>query len=173
MKRGIFMSFTDKVKDCVRIANQAVDFAKNLKKEGKEFHIDEFWAVGTSYYTADLKKVLKQNKEFKSSAGTIVKNGHAGYKIFQYEYLDKPAKLIPEPKNEHDKNAVMVTIDGKKVGYIKREECSAVKDILKGKSIEYINAFVTGGKYKVVSVNKDVFEDENGFTVRIKIGYYK
>lgn len=167
------MNITDKVKDFVRVTNQAIDFVKNTKNEEKEFHEDEFFVTGTSYYTGNFKKILKPNKEFKSFSGTILKNGHAGRRIFQYEYLDKAAKLIPEPKNKHDKNAIMVTISGKQVGYIKREDCSSIKSILTGKSIEYINAFVTGGKYKIVFENKEVFEDENGFTVRLKIGYYK
>jgi HIRAN domain len=37
----------------------------------------------------------------------------------------KTAQLTPEPGNAHDKNAVMVTIDGLKVGYLSRRQALA------------------------------------------------
>lgn len=32
------------------------------------------------------------------------------------------AELVPEPTNTHDKNAIMVKIDGRKVGYLSRQD---------------------------------------------------
>lgn len=167
------MGLADKVKAGVQKANEIADAVKNARISGKEFHEEIFFATGTGYYEKDIHKVLKPNPEYKSFAGTIVKNGHAGKKIYQYDCMDKSAKLIPEPKNQHDPNAVMVKIDGHLVGYIKREECSHIKDILKNGYVEYINAFVSGGKHKIVSLNKDVESLESGFKIRITIGYYK
>ena len=78
--------------------------------------------------------------------------------------------MVPEPRNEYDKNAVAVMVKGKKVGYIKAEECLEAKDILK-KSIQYITVFISGGKYKIVSESKNVFESDNLFSVRVNIKY--
>ena len=103
----------------------------------------------------------------------MIKNGHAGKKIYEYNYLDTNATLVPEPTNPHDKNAIKVCINNQLVGYIKREETSIVSSILSNAYIEYIRAFVSGGKYKIISMNKDVFTDNNGFSVRINIGYYQ
>lgn len=167
------MGIIDKLKDIADTAVKVSDVIKSSRTDGKQFHDDVFYATGTAYYPDSFKKILKSNKEYKSFPGTIVKNGHAGKRIYEYLYLDTKAKLVPEPTNKHDKNAVKVCIAGKTVGYIKREETLAVKDILKKAQIEYIRAFVSGGKYKIVSLNKDVSDIEDGFSVRINIGYYR
>lgn len=167
------MGFTDKLKDIANTANKIANSLKNAKTESKEFSEEVFYVVGTAYYKDNIKKIMKPNKEYKSQTKTIIKNGHVGQKIFQYLYLDTPAELIPEPQNEHDKNAVKVCIDGKLVGYIKREETLKIKKLLKTAEIKYINALVTGGKYKIIFLNDDVFKDENNFIIRLKIGYYK
>lgn len=167
------MGFFNKLKDIADTAVKVSGVIKSAKTDGRQFHDDVFYATGTTYYPDSFKKILKSNKEYKSFPGTIVKNGHAGKRIYEYLYLDTKAKLVPEPTNKHDKNAVKVCIDGKTVGYIKREETLAVKDILKKTQIEYIRAFVSGGKYKIVSLNKDVSDIEDGFSVRINIGYYR
>lgn len=167
------MGFFDKLKGIADTAAKVSDAIKSSKTDGKQFHDDVFYATGTSYYPDSFKKILKPNKEYKSFPGTIVKNGHAGKKIYEYLYLDTKAKLVPEPTNKHDKNAVKVSIDGKTVGYIKREETLVVKDILKNAQIEYIRAFVSGGKYKIVSLNKNISNVEDGYSVRINVGYYR
>lgn len=41
------------------------------------------------------------------------------------------AVLAPEPENPHDANAVLVTIDGHKVGYLPRAEAAAYGPMLK------------------------------------------
>lgn len=167
------MGFLDKLKDITNTTVKVADVIKNSKADSKQFHDDVFYVTGTSYYPDSFKKILKSNKEYKSFPGTIVKNGHAGKKIYEFLYLDTKAKLIPEPTNKHDKNAIKVCIDGKTVGYIKREETGIVKNILNETRVEYIRAFVSGGKYKIVSINKDVSDTEDGFSVRLNIGYYR
>ena len=37
------------------------------------------------------------------------------------------ARLLPEPTNDHDKNAIRITIDGHTVGYLSREDAAAYK----------------------------------------------
>lgn len=167
------MGFFDKLKDIADTAAKVSDVIKSAKTDGKQFHDDVFYATGTAYYPDSFKKILKLNKEHKSFPGTIIKNGHAGKRIYEYLYLDTKAKLVPEPTNKYDKNAVKVCVDGKTVGYIKREETGVIRDILKKTQIEYIRAFVSGGKYKIVSLNKEVTNVEEGFSVRINIGYYR
>ncbi len=80
-------------------------------------------------------------------------------------------KLIPEPKNEYDKNAVMVQIAGEKVGYISRSDNIHVKLILGTREIKYISGFISGGKYKVASEDKHLSHDEDHLSISIKIGY--
>ena len=167
------MGLSGKIKAGIEIVGSIADAVKSARMNGKEYYEDVFFSAGSSYYTKDIQKVMKPNLEYLSLPGAIVKNGHAGRKIFQYNCADKSAKLIPDPKNAHDKNAIMIKVDGHLVGYIKREECPHVKSILENGHIEYINVFISGGKYKIVSANKNIQNFEIGYTVRVTVGYFK
>ncbi len=48
---------------------------------------------------------------------------------------------MPEPDNEHDPDAIMVTVDGRHVGYIARRNQRSLKRVLKA---------CNGGLYAVV-----------------------
>ena len=64
--------------------------------------------AGTSYRQKELRKI----------AGKKTEDG-----------FDLPvvAALVPEPSNEHDRNAVSVQIDGTLVGYLSRETAAQVQ----------------------------------------------
>lgn len=142
-----------------------------LNPEPRTLKTEEFTVVGLSYYEENIMKLATSNKEYKNKAKTIIENGNTGKKIFQYNFINKPVKLIPEPKNPHDKNAVQVIIAGELVGYIPKEDNKHIKDILSKHEIKYISSFISGGKYKIVSLNEDIYKDEYNIRINIKIGY--
>lgn len=148
------------------------DFLKKKEEPPtRTLKTEEFTAVGINYYEENIKKLAVCNEDWKSRTATIVKNGKAWQKIFRYNFINKPVKLVPEPKNKADKNAVQVIIAGELVGYISREENVHVKDILSKHEVKYISAFISGGEYKVVSENGDMFKDSYSIKVNVKIGY--
>ena len=57
------------------------------------------------------------------------------------------AALVLEPTNKHDRNAVMVQIDGYLVGYLSRPHAASLSDILTRKGLEgaQANAVIVGG----------------------------
>jgi HIRAN domain len=58
--------------------------------------------------------------------------------------LECEADLIPERNNRHDNNAVMVEIDGLKVGYLFREDARVYKSMI-GNQPSFCNAIIVGG----------------------------
>lgn len=132
---------------------------------------EEFVVVGTNYYENNIKKLAVLNKDWKSQTTILIKDGKTGAKIFRYDFVNKPVKLIPEPKNKHDKNAVQVTIAGELVGYISRDENIHVKNILSKHEIKYISSFISGGEYKVISENGDICKGDYSIKINVKIGY--
>lgn len=82
-------------------------------------------------------------------------------KIYRYNYINKPIKLVYEPENENDPNAIMILIAGEKVGYVFADETARIKDILENHEVKYISAFVHGGEYKVVNESKTAKLSEN------------
>ena len=52
------------------------------------------------------------------------------------EYIGK-CKLVPEPDNKHDPNAIKVIIKGRPIGYVPADKCLEVRGLIeKAKEIE-------------------------------------
>jgi HIRAN domain len=103
--------------------------------------------VGESRYQEALSMIT----------GGKTKDGHE----FECE-----AKLIREPDNRFDPNAVFVTIDGMKVGYLSREHAVTMAAIFKehGLAEARADAVIVGGWKR-----KNRTEDEGNFGVRLDI----
>ena len=144
---------------------------KKSENTTKALKTKDFFVVGTYYHQNEISKLAVANKDYKSKANTLIEQEKTMQRIFQYTFINKPVKLVPEPNNKHDKNAVKVIIAGEHVGYIKREECSQVKNILNNKEIKYISAFISGGKYKIVNNDGSIEKDELDISINIRIAY--
>ncbi len=68
--------------------------------------------VGESHYKAALQKVLGR------------------LRVFEDREVEVEAKLVPEPQNRHDRNAVAVQIDDAVVGYLSRDDALAWRPVL-------------------------------------------
>lgn len=153
------------------------DFIKNSvslassEPEPRTLKTVDYVVAGTQYYLKNINKLAVSNKDYKSAAKNIIESGQTMTPIFQYTFVDRPVKLEPEPANTHDKNAVKVIIAGEHVGYIPATSCIEVKTILKKNEIKYISAYITGGKYKLISANGDIEKSENDIKIKIRIGY--
>lgn len=149
------------------LARTSPDLNVNSSKLKEEI----LYVVGVQHYENNLKKLACPNPDYRKAGKTLSAEDKCMKKIFQYSYINKPVKLIPEPENLHDSNAVMVQIAGEKIGYISRDENQHVKQILSNHDIKFISSFISGGKYKVVSENGDAEKFENSISVKVKIGY--
>lgn len=134
-------------------------------------HKEDFYVVGVNYCTENIMKLSTAEPDWKTSAKKIVEDGKAGQKIFRYSFVNKPVKLIPEPGNANDKNAVIVQIAGEKVGYISRDDNVHVLEILQKGSIKYITASIRGGEYKVVSLDGTSIKQDEGIHINVRIAY--
>ena len=136
-----------------------------------QYHEEVFFVAGPHYYEDNIRKLACRNPDYRYGAKRNISDGLVMRKIFQYTYINKPVKLIPEPDNPHDRNAVMVLIAGEKVGYIPADATLHVKRILTACDVKFISSFISGGKYKIVSNNGDVEKLESNIKIKIKIGY--
>lgn len=129
----------------------------------------ELPVVGVNYYLDNLASLVSEGADYKRSAAQIIKAGHAGKRLFQYYYPSEPVRVVPEPQNKLDKNAMYIELAGKKVGYIARTDTDTVRSILRDNPQAELSAFVGGGKYKVVSLDGDVETMENTLHITLKI----
>lgn len=149
---------------CKKSLSQPADAVRALKEEN-------FHAAGVSYYESNIRKLANTNPDWTAPVTQIIKTGKAGKRIYKDHYVNKPVKLVPEPENPHDKDAIAVIIAGELVGYISREDNTQVKDILDNREIKSISGFIGGGEYKIVGEDGDVIMGEYGFSVNVRIKY--
>lgn len=113
--------------------------------------------TGTQYYLEGIKSLMDENPDFSLSKKELAESYEPGDWVPQYESTATHVELIPEPDNEHDKNAVRCEINGVQVGYVKKGSCSHVKNLLKSPDFKGIvlEKFYCG---KV----KKIYEDDEG-----------
>lgn len=139
----------------------------------RKLTVEEFYAAGVTYYTENILKLSNYNEDYRKRSTTIANSELAGQKVFKYKsFVNKPVKLIPEPQNEYDKNAVIIQIAGEKVGYISSDENEHVLWIINNCEVKYISSSISGGAYKIVAADGEMFKfDDEEFSVRCRIGY--
>lgn len=153
------------------------DVFKNITKRDvssgapQKLTTEDFRVAGVNYYQGNVEKLACCNPEWKDKNATIVNNGNSGKKIYRYNYINKPVKLLEEPTNPHDKDAIRVVIAGELVGYIPRENCPHVKEILGRHEIKYISSFIYGGQYKVIYDAKNAVKQDSDIAINIRIAY--
>ena len=132
---------------------------------------EAFDIAGVSYYLDNLQKLACANPDYRKRGKTLAEEGQAGKRIYRYNYVYKPVKLILEDKNPHDRYAVMVQIAGEKVGYISQDQNRHVREILSKHEVKFISARISGGEYKVIAENGDTEKDSKRNYITVKIAY--
>ena len=132
---------------------------------------EDFFVVGTPYYQKNIKLLACTTDEWKLTGKSAIESGLLGKKIFHYTYVNKPVKLVLEPDNPEDKNAIAVYIAGEKVGHISREDNIHVAQILNHKSVKYITSRISGGEYKVVSSDEKFIRVDGSVRITVRIAY--
>lgn len=140
-------------------------------KQTRSYTEEVFTIVGIHYYEKNLKELRLANPDYRKSAKTLIKEGKVGRRIYHWNYIKKPVKLIPEPNNPHDKNAVAVYIAGELVGYISRDDNIHVKEILTKYNIKFISSAIKGGEFKIACSDETFTKSDFGITITVKIGY--
>lgn len=150
------------------------DFLKNLAshdESDRTLKEEDFRAVGVYYYEKNIKKLACKNPDWSLTAAQVIGAGKAGRKIFKNNYINKPVKLILEPNNPNDRNAVAVVFAGELVGYISHEENRHVREILQRHDVKSISGFIGGGEYKIISDDGKTMKAGHSFTVTVRIKY--
>lgn len=124
---------------------------------------------GAAYYQSAIEKNMEENPDwFKDYAALKAENKH--YKIiYRYKYTQAQAQLIPEPTNPHDKNAVMVCVNGDKVGYVAAEECAHVLQLIRAGKIDRATATLKGGPAKRIFDDGQEARDTADFSVFLEL----
>lgn len=152
------------------LAVRSIIYRMNLNKRVKELEnkLDnpdiQFNVAGTEYKKKNIENILRTY--IKNKTGIITKydkeTEQYAVETFKYPKLETSnVKLIRDPSNEYDENAIKVLIDENEVGYVPKK--TNVKLIKELDNFQLFKAFVSEGTYKDSS-NDD--EDEK-FKIKI------
>ena len=126
---------------------------KEIAVESLNADIEEFKVAGFDYRQEELEQLFETlNEEYalpqKRFAEEVID------RVYQFETEWKDAKIIREPENEYDPNAIAVYVDDVKIGYIQK------KDQARFNKLNPASAEVElyGGQYK-----EPVFDDYGEF----------
>lgn len=135
-----------------------------------EMHKEDFYIAGIPYRMQEMKNLCIFNPDWRKSTKSLINPDHS-VRLYKYTFVNKPVKLIPEPTNPHDPNAVKVVVAGEHIGYISSGDNIHVLEILKYAKIVYISCSLRGGERKTISPDGDVLKEDIGIYGNVRIGY--
>lgn len=122
-----------------------------------------FPVAGVSFREKAIIALAEESEEYQYTKKEIIDECFTDYKIWRYHWRKRPVELVPEPDNPYDPNAVKVVVDGAHIGYIKRESCKRVLQLLAEDRIRNISCTIGGGPYKAVWEEYDDEKDRNTY----------
>lgn len=126
---------------------------EHARVAGVTYHEDEILALSSAaWYFDDMEKGDLED----------------GEKFYELSFKEGPVSLVPEPSNPHDKNAIMVLIDGHHVGYIKSGSCAHYLNLIRAGRILDIKADIRGGRW-IALFDDDVERDSDPFSIRLSV----
>lgn len=124
-----------------------------------------FPVAGVSFREQSILALAEESEDYKWTKKEIIDECFTDRKIWRYHWRARPVELIPEPDNQYDPNAVKVVVDGAHIGYIKRESCKRVLQLLSEDRIRHISCTIGGGPYKAVWEEYDDDKDKTTYTL--------
>ncbi len=168
--KNYFKSLSDKAKDKVKSeVKKKVDVPfEAKKKEPVKPRSEIVWLTiaGATYHQKEIKEFIKDYAEFASLneydglKGKALKEELEHHlRIWKHDTIilsSEQIKLVKEPFNKHDKNAIKieVSLNGKRyhIGYVARDQ----QELVKRANPNRFTLTIYGGAYKELEENKVV-----------------
>ena len=114
-----------------------------------------FEIAGINYKTKELAKISFETPDWKLSDEELLKKYGNSVTIYKHSHILTPVKLIPEPKNQHDPNAIKVVVAGQHIGYVPADHTAVVRRKM-NENNGYYNAecFITDAEWKRIYHNE-------------------
>ena len=120
----------------------------NKEEDVSEIKTVTFKVTGIEHYKDALLNLAGINEDYSLNKKSLIEEYPFGGKIYEYDFYDYKVEFEYEPTNEYDPNAIKVLLDGSHVGYIKKGNCSRLKNLIKSGKINKTTAKVGGGRLK-------------------------
>lgn len=120
--------------DRFRKPKETLQTVEGVLLDGEE----DIYVVGESHYQDALRDLVKREKRLNPNCDP--------------HRIEIMAALVPEPTNKYDRNAIQVQIDGRRVGYLSREDAIAyrptVRKLIDKEKFAACEGIIVGGREK-------------------------
>jgi hypothetical protein len=137
------------------------------------YKTEKFLSDGGPEFHEAIKSFAEENPDYDLSKKELLEQYDVGDIIHQWDF--RPAK--PGAKVLDDGSVVM-TLDDKVVGKVKKGKTSRARNLIQGPDVEKITVFLSGGETKFVNEDEDTGKlyineggDPNIFTATMMIKY--
>ena len=114
-----------------------------------------FEIAGINYKTKELAKISIETPDWNLPDDELLKKYGNSTTIYKHTHILTPVKLIPEPKNQHDPNAIKVVVAGQHIGYVPADHTAVVRRKM-NENNGYYNAecFIADAEWKRIYRNE-------------------
>lgn len=166
---GLFSILFSKKKDTAAVQPQPVQMPE--KKTKYIVKSQRFILANTEEHMEDIMELVDFNEDYNLKEKDLIEDCREDEKIYKYELNTKA--IITPISCEGGVEQLQVFVYNTHIGDIKKGSISRVKNILK-KDVQRIDAEVSGGEYKVLTIwddEYDLLETETPFSITIEITY--
>lgn len=166
---GLFSNLFSSKKDTAAVQPQPVQMPEQKAKG--VIKSQRFILADVESHMEDIMELVDLNEDYKLKKKDLIEDNREGEKIFKYE-LNTQATITPISCEGTEQ--LQVFVHNTHIGNIKKGGVSKVKKLLKSGNIQRIDAEVSGGEYKLLSLrNGEYYYDEleNVFSITIEITY--
>lgn len=121
--------------------------------------------AGVSFREKEIKTLLKENPDFSYTKKELIDACKTDESVYKYYYKPKKVTILPEPTNEHDSNALKVIVDEVHVGYIPKDNCTSIQNLIDNNKIVSMTATIGSGDYKYIESDHSVDFNSKGDAV--------
>ena len=167
---GILDTFVDKLKEKPETTGKWVKgkYAKTEPTRTEVFNCTIVFEVAGIYnYKENISKLATPMKKWSMTDEQLIQK-YPGKKIYKNYYANEPLQLVYEPTNPYDPNAIKVFINNLHVGYVPKEQCTRIKQILETGAVT-ITATVSGGDSKIIYANGIKEEYSEPMNIKIRV----
>ena len=141
-------------------------FSSLFKKKSSGVNEITFRIPGLTYHKNAVESIMTNDKRFYLSDRDFMDKIAEGKSIYAYLYYSNACDLKHEPTNKHNRNAVMVIADGKKIGYVPDDMCQSIGQMIRKKHEASVE--IHGGPRRWWE-NGNVFIDSRNLVADVKL----
>ena len=111
----------------------------------------KFEVAGTAYYMDDILSLGTRNPDFTATAEALAEKGMLNVPVIEYDFPPVGTELVAEPNNPSDPDAIMVRMNGVKVGYVPARRCRELLEQVRSGQVQRLQGGIRCEGYRMLA----------------------